>query len=417
MKQLISRFWKSSKIKTESWWKRTKAKDQVMIYAILLILSRLSFAFLGPTYSLFLHGNGMSEAQMTTINTVYMLSVFAMEVPTGVIADAFGRKISTVIGWGIQAIGFFLYSQSSGFTSFAISEFTVAIGTACVSGAFTSWLRENINGERYTKITSRTEIISKAISIALNTIAGVVAVRYGYRIIWIIGGLFLAVTAASGLLLMKKDSPSKRQESEKKGLERVILVLRDSKNTLANSRTLRLLLVTSFITTASFQALNMFWALKFTVALGLEDISGLLFSGISLTALAGTWISQSKFMIGKNPNKSMICVNAITALGIILSAITRNPWISLSMFYLHEIGRGAARITQDSYIQNHLVESARSALSSLSSMSSTLGAAFGLTIAGQLATHASIEVAWIVSAIMLSMTIVIYFYISKKERL
>ena len=43
------------------------------------------------------------------MGTLYELSILLFEVPTGIVADLFSRRMSVVIGWFVVGIAFFIH--------------------------------------------------------------------------------------------------------------------------------------------------------------------------------------------------------------------------------------------------------------------------------------------------------------------
>lgn len=76
--------------------------------------------------------------------------VFAMEIPTGMIADRFGRKVSTLLGDTLSAVGWLLVpltSVTEGWTQLlvACSAFALeGLGQTLVSGAEQAWVMDNL---------------------------------------------------------------------------------------------------------------------------------------------------------------------------------------------------------------------------------------------------------------------------------
>ena len=59
--------------------------------------------FLGPIYPLFLLSRGLDLFQMNLVLGTYLIAVFLFEVPTGVVADYFGRKASFLASCAVRA--------------------------------------------------------------------------------------------------------------------------------------------------------------------------------------------------------------------------------------------------------------------------------------------------------------------------
>ena len=55
-------------------------------------------------WMIYLASKGMSLTQLGVLETIFHLTSFTMEVPTGAVADLFGRKISRIIGRAFSLI-------------------------------------------------------------------------------------------------------------------------------------------------------------------------------------------------------------------------------------------------------------------------------------------------------------------------
>lgn len=51
---------------------------------------------------------GLNPLQLILVGTVLEATVFAFEIPTGVVADVYSRRLSVVIGLALTGIGFLL---------------------------------------------------------------------------------------------------------------------------------------------------------------------------------------------------------------------------------------------------------------------------------------------------------------------
>jgi MFS family permease len=74
----------------------------------------------------------------------YSFWIFALEVPTGVVADKLGRKYSLALGCLASALGFGLYAAINSYPNFLLCEFLIAMGAALLSGADKALLYDTI---------------------------------------------------------------------------------------------------------------------------------------------------------------------------------------------------------------------------------------------------------------------------------
>ena len=120
------------------------AKKIFWTYVVLSGLLNLSFSFFFSTYTIFLMSRGMDLLQINLINGFFMISIFFMEIPTGAIADSFGRKISIVCGCLILSISFLVYFLSSSFWGFVLAEIIGAVSLALLSGSTEAWVVDSL---------------------------------------------------------------------------------------------------------------------------------------------------------------------------------------------------------------------------------------------------------------------------------
>lgn len=83
-----------------------------------------------------------------------------MEIPTGVIADRFGRKTSIILGSIVLSIAALIYGSIPNFYNFLLGEFLFAIGVALISGADKAILYDSLKENNQEHLSVK--IFSKA---------------------------------------------------------------------------------------------------------------------------------------------------------------------------------------------------------------------------------------------------------------
>lgn len=78
---------------------------------------------------------GLSFSQILLLNAWFMTWCFLLEVPTGAVADRFGRKGSVVSGAALSAGAALLYASTPRYELFLLAELVFALSYALVSGA------------------------------------------------------------------------------------------------------------------------------------------------------------------------------------------------------------------------------------------------------------------------------------------
>lgn len=90
---------------------------------------------------------GLDPLQLVLVGTALEISILLFEVPTGIIADAFSRRGSIIIGLFITGLGFIIEGLFPVFIMVALGEFIWGIGYTLGSGASQAWLTDEIGEE------------------------------------------------------------------------------------------------------------------------------------------------------------------------------------------------------------------------------------------------------------------------------
>jgi MFS family permease len=92
----------------------------------------------------FLDWARISYMRIFLLQAFFTFWAFILEIPTGFIADKYGRKISLALGGLITAIGFSLYGLVNNYWVFLLAEFICAFGYTLVSGADKALLYDSL---------------------------------------------------------------------------------------------------------------------------------------------------------------------------------------------------------------------------------------------------------------------------------
>lgn len=117
------------------------------------------FNLVMPVVVLFYQDNGMGMQEIFILKSIYSVAIVAMEIPSGWMADAWGRKKTLLLGSILGCGGFLVYSFSYGFYAFAVAEIILGVGYSFVSGADSALLFDSLKADnragKYTRDEGR----------------------------------------------------------------------------------------------------------------------------------------------------------------------------------------------------------------------------------------------------------------------
>ena len=150
---------------------------------------------------------GLNPLELILVGTVLEVSAFLFEVPTGVVADVYGRRLSVIVGTFLVGAGFIIEGLFPIFGVILVAQVLWGVGSTFDSGARQAWIADEIGGGRVGRVFLRGSQAAQIGSIV--GIAAGVALASGYvglpvpdlalplvagGSIYIVLGLFIALT-------------------------------------------------------------------------------------------------------------------------------------------------------------------------------------------------------------------------------
>ena len=119
-------------------------KKTTNIFYLVTAISEFFTAFHFGTYVLFLLSHQLTIFEVSLVNMVFMTTMFLLEVPTGAVADIFGRRFSYLLSNLVIAAGFLFYGFSGTLVGFMLAEAILALGATLTSGALDAWFVDSL---------------------------------------------------------------------------------------------------------------------------------------------------------------------------------------------------------------------------------------------------------------------------------
>jgi len=130
--------------------------DPTRMYLFIEIAASTLFPMIFVASSLYqVTTAGLSPLQLVLIGTALEVSAFVFEIPTGVIADIYSRKLSIIIGFSLMGIGFFVEGSFPAFLPILIAQAIWGLGYTFTSGASQAWISDEIGEDKANKLFLR----------------------------------------------------------------------------------------------------------------------------------------------------------------------------------------------------------------------------------------------------------------------
>lgn len=376
------------------------AKRTIKIYLLLATLNDFGVSFIAATYVTFLISRGLNLFEVNLVNLTFFTTLFFCEIPTGAIADVFGRKKSFLISCLLWTISFGLYSTMSSFAGFALAEGIGAIGMTFATGAFQAWLKDKLEYHGWTEsigpILAKEQQFGRAAGI-IGALAGAFLADQNDSWPWLAGAGTMALTAFLAAILMKEEYFVKKKFSFKEGWQEMKKVTVDSFRYGRQNSTVKFILLMSFVLFVAVQAPNMQWQPFFGQFLPNKTSFGFIYTGISLAIIAGSWLAPRLAKRWPEEKRLIAKTQIAIGLGIALTTLAGSLPLAFGIFLFHEIARGILRPITDAYLNENIPSKERATLISFQGMAQHVGGMIGLVASGWLAENFGIPVTWVFS--------------------
>ncbi len=133
----------------------------------------------------------LNPLQLVLVGTVLEISCFLTQVPTGVLADVYSRRLAIIIGIFLIGAGFILEGAIPRFETILLAQVIWGIGATFTDGADSAWITDEIGEERVgnaflraTQVGQAAALVAIPISVAFGSVRLNLPILLG-------GGLYL----------------------------------------------------------------------------------------------------------------------------------------------------------------------------------------------------------------------------------
>jgi DHA3 family tetracycline resistance protein-like MFS transporter len=98
---------------------------------------------------------GLTPVQLILVGTTLEVSAFLFEVPTGIVADVYSRRLSIIIGYVLMGAGFLVEGLFPSFLPILLAQVIWGLGYTFTSGASQAWISDEIGEDEANKLFLR----------------------------------------------------------------------------------------------------------------------------------------------------------------------------------------------------------------------------------------------------------------------
>lgn len=338
------------------------------------------------------------------------------EIPSGVLADRFGRDKLVKLGQFLAGSGFLIQALGSSFLPFFVGQAVMMIGISFVSGAdealFFGKLNFDRNSVNWRKLITRGSQVA-LVSSFFATIAGGWLHTINPRIPWILTGLSL-IGSVLIIWRIKDDRPEKAKH---KFAAELAEHLRSIKSGFAEFRTPKLWPYVPIILTVQGLFYTAGWGLLRLVLLErfhFEPFMGSLVIASCSLITVGILAIMHRYAENMSERRVITLISLTAASSLLLSLADIGAWGYFVIFALYA-GEHVLYLFMSEVLNNRASEKQRATVLSVASFLRTLPYVALAPIIGYLNTHEQLEYFLVAWTILIVIAILLYLMLKKKD--
>ena len=376
------------------------------VYLVLNLFIWLPTALIIGINTLFLLDGGLSNVEAFAANAFYTIGLAVFELPTGIIADTWGRRTSFLLGASTQLVGNLAYVAMwyfhAPFVGWAIASVLLGLGYTFFSGALEAWLVDSLKATEYDgeldSIFAKGQIINGA-AMLLGTVAGAfIAQLTNFGVPYLVRAGLQLTSFCVAFVIMKEIAftPSNTRLSTQ-----IIELGRAAWSFGLENRSVRwtLLAAPFYIGTGIYG----FYAAQPYLLQLYGDKRAIGIAGIAATVISGTQIAGGfavPFIRRRFRRRTHILITsaALTVVTLALIGLIQNFYVVVALLILWAFASAAATPVRQAYLNSLIPSDKRATVLSFDSMVSSSGGVVFQPVLGWIADTVGYALSYVASA-------------------
>jgi MFS transporter, DHA3 family, tetracycline resistance protein len=362
---------------------------------------------------------GVNPLQLVLLGTVSEIAIFLFEVPTGVVADIYSRRLSIIIGIIVSGTAIVVLGLVPIYWVIVAAAILRGIGGTFMSGAWEAWITDEHGVDGIGRVFLRGNQFSYLGAIVGAGLGVAIATQdLGAGIVF--GGLVSVATGIVCIFVMPEHGFVRRPVEQRTSPLRAMKSTAVTGGRLVRGNNILILIVgITFFAGAASEGLDRLWEAHLLKDVGLPSLWGLdpvvWFGVFNIVGLAAGIVITSflvpRFEYADNSKlaKALLGLTVILSVSVVIFGLATS-FVVAAIAYL--VARLARRLKDPLYVTwlNKNVEdsSVRATVNSIASQSDAIGEVAGGPAIGVVGTVASLRAALVATGLLLTPAIALY---------
>jgi DHA3 family tetracycline resistance protein-like MFS transporter len=367
----------------------------------------------------------LNPLQLVLVGTVLEFVAFVCQVPTGVLADIYSRRLAVILGTLLFGMAFVLEGSFPRFDVILVSQILFGIGATLSDGAEQAWITDEVGEMRIGHVFLRSTQVGLLAGLLGAIISvGLASIRINIPIV--IGGALSIGVAGFLLLFMPENNFHPISKAERRTWRDMGNTFRSGLHVVRGRPILITILLIAlfyglysegfdrlwtahFLTNFTFPTLGQ---LKPVVWFGIISVVGTLLT-LGATEVVRLWvnIAQQRILI-----RALFVINFLAIVCLLVFALVGNFFLAVAAVLLFKVFRTVNDPVYTTWLTQNIEAKVRATVISMRGQVDAFGQIVGGPPVGYIGTTFSIQTALLASCALLSPVLFLYAYAARKVR-
>lgn len=400
------------------------ARQVQRTYLTLTLLSTFAASFIFGINTLFLLDAGLTATEAFVANAFYTAGMVIFEIPTGVVADTWGRRASFLLGAATLLVSTFFYLAlwqiAAPLWLWAIASVFIGLGFTFFSGAVEAWLVDALDFTRYEgtldSVFARGQVAAGIAMLSGSVAGGFVAQVTSLGVPYILRVVMLGLTLVVAFLYMR-DLGFTPHSARHPIREMKTITSASLENGLRNPPVRWIMLASPFTAGVGIYA---FYAMQPYLLELYGNPNAYTVAGLAAAIVAGAQIvggllvDRIRRLFG-NRTTLLITTTSISGLALLAIGLTSSFWIAIGGLVVWAMLFAVSMPVRQAYINGLIPSQQRATVLSFDALLGSSGAVGTQPVLGRVADVYGYSTSYVVSA-AIQVCAVPFVFLARREK-
>ena len=360
---------------------------------------------------------GLDPLQLVLVGTVLETTVFLFEIPTGVVADVYSRRLSVIIGYFLIGLGFILEGAFPVFATSLLAQAIWGFGYTFISGAEQAWLADELGEKRLAHIYLRGSQVAQVgtlLGIIVATALGTVALNLPI----LLGGALIMLLAVFLALFMPEAGFKPTPAAERHTWQEARQTFKAGVSTVRGRPILTLMMLIAVVYGLSSEGLDRLWAAHFLENItfpALGDLEPVVWFGLlgvvqMILAIGAAEIIRRRVQVENQrvAVHALLVINAVIVIALIAFGLANTFFLAAISIWTIQVLRSSGGALYGAWLNKGLKREVRATVLSMNGQLDAVGQIVGGPIVGAFAMRFGLRAAMVAVGLMLSPAVGLY---------